>query len=127
MTNHHDNSNKIVLSNIFIGSREEIEVVAERLDKEMNTDLESDCEAVVDVSKTNRQQPRQNSTTTTVSKTSFSKANTEIGGSTVTKNNNTQQKNDTSNLLEVTFSLTFGNVFSLSRHYTNKNTIISFN
>jgi hypothetical protein len=76
----------------------------------MNTDLESDCEAVVSVSKTNRQQSRQNSTAT-VSKTNLSKANTATSGSSVTKNNSTQKKNDTSNFLKVKFSFIFENVF----------------
>ena len=54
----------------------EVEAAAERLDKEMNTDLESDCEAVISVSKINKQQPRQISTTTTMSKSNNDKRET---------------------------------------------------
>ena len=86
----------------FIGSKAEIEAAAERLDKEMNTDLESDCEAVISISKTNKQQPRQNSATST---TNLSKINTETGGPSTTKTNNTQKKNDNGNLLKTNFPL----------------------
>ena len=88
----------------------EVEAAAERLDKEMNTDLESDCEAVISVSKINKQQPRQISTTTTMSKsnndkretstTTVSRSNNGKGGiSSTTKPNNLQRKNDNGNLL----------------------------
>lgn len=89
----------------------------------MNTDLESDCEAVIGVSRTSKQQPRQNST---ISTTNLSKSNTEIGESSVTKVNNAQKKNDNGNLSEINF-LYFKKILSQFRHYTSKNTIISFN
>lgn len=89
----------------------EVEAAAERLDKEMNTDLESDCEAVISVSKINKQQPRQISTTTTTmsksnndkgetSTTTVSRSNNGKGGiSSTAKPNNLQRKNDNGNLL----------------------------
>jgi hypothetical protein len=86
----------------------EVEAAAERLDKEMNTDLESDCEAVISISKTNTQRPRQISTTT-----SLSKSNIETGGSSTTKPDNTQKKNDNSNLAKINFSFIFRNFFLL--------------
>ena len=96
----------------FIGSKDEIEAAAERLDKEMNTDLESDCEAIISISTTNQQQSRQNSTTT--STISWSKSNTETSGSSTTKSINTQKK-DNGNLTKIyssfvskTFSLNLG-------------------
>ncbi|CAF1032580.1 unnamed protein product [Adineta steineri] len=71
-------------------SMSEIESAAERLDKEMNTDLESDCEAVVKNSKNNKQQQRQNLS----SQTNLSRTTTQIDNSSTTKTNHTQKKND---------------------------------
>ena len=47
----------------------EVEAFAERLDKEMNTDLESDCEIMINHSKIDKQQSKQIVNTTTSSKT----------------------------------------------------------
>ena len=81
------------------GSKSEIEVAAERLDKEMNTDLESDCEAVMKISKATKQQSRQTSTASST----FSISNIEKGGMSRTKSNIFQKKNDNGNLSKVNF------------------------
>lgn len=76
-----------------LGTKDEIEAAAERVDKEMNTDLESDCETVIGNSKV--KPPRQNSTTKTT--TSSSNSNTETVGSMSTKATSTQKKSDHGN------------------------------
>ena len=81
------------------GSKSEIEVAAERLDKEMNTDLESDCEAVIKISKATTQQSRQTSTASSA----FSKSSIEKGGMSTTKTNNVQKKNENGNLSIVNY------------------------
>ena len=94
--------NQIKLSHetfFLIGSKSEIEVAAERLDKEMNTDLESDCEAVMKISKATKQQSRQTSTASST----FSISNIEKGGMSRTKSNIFQKKNDNGNLSKVNF------------------------
>ena len=73
----------------------------------MNTDLESDCEAVMSRSKYDKQQPRQNSATSTMN---LSKTSTEKGGSSSTKTNNIQKKNDNGILSEINF-------FSISKNF----------
>ena len=88
----------------LVGSESEIAVAAERLDKEMNTDLESDCEAVKNISKATKQQSRQTSTT-------FSKSSIEKGGISTTKSNNVQKKNDNGNRSKVNFSFVFKKFF----------------
>ena len=76
----------------------------------MNTDLESDCETIISISKTNRHQS-QNNSTATIQKTNLSRGNAETGGTSSTKTNNTQKKTDTSNLFKVIFSFILKDFF----------------
>ncbi|CAF4520040.1 unnamed protein product [Rotaria socialis] len=73
-----------------IGSLTEIEAAADRLDKEMNTDLESDCEIVMNFDKSNASQElSQYSMVATPS----SKSSIEIvGSSAIRKNKNQKEK-----------------------------------
>ncbi|CAM4922181.1 unnamed protein product [Rotaria socialis] len=74
----------------FNGSLTEIEAAADRLDKEMNTDLESDCEIVMNFDKSNASQElSQYSMVATPS----SKSSIEIvGSSAIRKNKNQKEK-----------------------------------
>lgn len=75
---------------VFVGSLAEIEAAAERLDKQMNTDLESDCEAVKNNPKIQSQRPQPRSTPATTTTNS----NISGTGSSTMKTNNIQKKND---------------------------------
>lgn len=83
--------NETVHGSVSTGTKNEIEAAAERLDKEMNTDLESDCETMLRNSKA--KPPRQNSTTTTTTKNSCN-SNIENSGSSATKSVSNQKRND---------------------------------
>ncbi|CAF3761355.1 unnamed protein product [Rotaria sp. Silwood1] len=73
---------------LFEGSLTEVESAAERLDKEMNTDLESDCENIMNNHKVNKQQGfSQSSILKTPNNSSF-----KIDRSATIKNSKVQKK-----------------------------------
>jgi len=114
------NAYKRGMTFFFIGSLAEIEVAAERLDKQMNTDLESDCEAVISMSKYKTKRLCQPSTS------SSSKSSIEIDGSSTTKTNNMQKKNDNSDHPKNGHFFLFSKTSYLFSSNTIKNTIFSW-
>ena len=83
---------------LFIGSLAEIEDAAERLDKQMNTDIESDCDAVISNTKVNKQRSFQLSATTPTTNSSI-----QIGRSPATKANDYRKKKDTGNCSRIKY------------------------
>ncbi|CAF4111744.1 unnamed protein product [Rotaria magnacalcarata] len=94
------------------GSLTEIEAAADRLDKEMNTDLESDCEIVMNFDKSNASQELSQCSMLT---TPSSKSNIEIVGSSAIRKNKNQKKkenNATGSTIRSLLMTSFDNVSS---------------
>ncbi|CAF3013570.1 unnamed protein product [Rotaria sp. Silwood2] len=95
VNNYHNTAHEDFYSKLvhIIGSLTEVEAAAERLDKEMNTDLESDCENIMNNHKLNKQQGLgQSSILKTPNNSSI-----EIDCSATMKNNKIQKKIDNGN------------------------------
>ncbi|CAF3656564.1 unnamed protein product [Rotaria sp. Silwood1] len=97
----------------IIGSLAEVEAAAKRLDKEMNTDLESDCESIMNNHKLNKQQGLgQSSILKTPNNSSI-----EIDRSATMKNNKVQKKIDSDSIDSTKRSLAMTSFDNASKIY----------
>ncbi|CAF1184643.1 unnamed protein product [Rotaria sp. Silwood1] len=98
---------------LFEGSLAEVEAAAKRLDKEMNTDLESDCESIMNNHKLNKQQGLgQSSILKTPNNSSI-----EIDRSATMKNNKVQKKIDSDSIDSTKRSLAMTSFDNASKIY----------
>ncbi|CAF1263546.1 unnamed protein product [Rotaria sp. Silwood1] len=98
---------------LFEGSLTEVESAAERLDKEMNTDLESDCENIMNNHKVNKQQGfSQSSILKTPNNSSF-----KIDRSATIKNSKVQKKINNDSIDSTKRSLATTSFDSASKTY----------
>ncbi|CAF4441990.1 unnamed protein product [Rotaria sp. Silwood2] len=115
VNNYHNTAHEDFYSKLvhIIGSLTEVEAAAERLDKEMNTDLESDCENIMNNHKLNKQQGLgQSSILKTPNNSSI-----EIDCSATMKNNKIQKKIDNDSIDSTIRSLATTSFDNTSKTY----------